>query len=141
MCTGVGLSEGDPLDAPGIKACAERIDAKTAVLIENVSDHVEEENLARIPGPPAQWPGQIPFELPRFPDTLTMSLLPGRGSEELVLGCGCRIRTHGCLPVEGGVAHAALMEGLVVLEDCVRELDAGVPVLPVQQFGRHPAAR
>jgi Ni,Fe-hydrogenase III small subunit len=49
------------------------------------------------------------------------------------------VELYWCLPVESGVAPAAVVEALDVFEDRVCELDVGVPVLPVEQLGLHAA--
>lgn len=43
----------------------------------------------------------------------------------------------GCRVLEGGVPSTTVVEHLDVLEDRVRELDARLPRLPVQQLDLH----
>ena len=65
-------------------------------------------------------------------------IIPGYLDSDLRSRCpadGCCFELYGCLPPECGVAPAAVVEALDVLEDGVRELQAGVPALPVEQLG------
>jgi hypothetical protein len=50
---------------------------------------------------------------------------------------GGGLELYGARAVQRGVSTAAVVEPLGVLEDRVRELDAGAPALPVEQLGLH----